>query len=299
MQGMLNWDDLRIFLAVQRHGTHAGAAGALTVDPTTVGRRVTALEEALGARLFRRTRGGLVVTDEGARLTSHAERVEAEVLASERALTGARELAGTVRLTAGDGLITYLLTPALGSLLQRHPGLHVELRGEYRTLDLSRREADVALRLSRPQESSLVARRVGTCRFGLFASEAYLARRGRPASEAALAEHDVLSYWDLLDEIPPMKWLLARAGQQLRLRSSTTAAIVAACVAGHGIAFVTTISLQALLARPGSGLVQLFPRAEIPAREMWAVAHADARRHPRVAAVLEWVAATCSEAGMR
>jgi DNA-binding transcriptional LysR family regulator len=221
------------------------------------------------------------------------------VLASERALTGARALAGQVRLTAGDGLITYLLTPALGTLLARHPGLLVELRGEYRTLDLSRREADVALRLSRPREASLVARRLGVCRFGLFASEAYLARRGRPANEAALAEHDVVSYWSVIDDIPPMQWLLARAGRELRLRSATTGAIVEACLAGHGIAFVASIAMQAMVARPGSGVVQLLPRAEIPAREMWGVVHADARRHPRVAAVLEWMAATVSEAGMR
>jgi DNA-binding transcriptional LysR family regulator len=298
MQPMLNWDDLRVFLAVQRRGSHAGAAQLLGVDPTTVGRRMAALEEALGARLFRRTRAGLVSTDEGTRLAVHAERVEAEVLASERALDGSGALEGTVRLTAGDGLITYLLTPALGTLLARHPRLRVELRGEYRTLDLTRREADVALRLSRPKEAALVARRLGVCRFGLFASEAYLARRGRPASEAALAEHDLITYEPALDGIPPLAWLLACAGKELRVRSSTTGAIVAGCVAGHGIALVATVAMQGLLG-PGQGIVQVLPRADIPSRDIWGVVHADARRHPRVVAVLEWAAAAVAAAGMR
>jgi DNA-binding transcriptional LysR family regulator len=295
MQPMLDWDDLRIFLAVHRQGAHGAAARALGVDPTTVGRRLGALEAALGVRLFVRTRAGLAATDEGARLYAHAERVEAEVVASERELGDARSaLEGTVRLTAGDGIISYVLVPALGELLARHPALCVELRGEYRTVDLSRREADIALRFARPKAGALVSRRLGLARFGLFASESYLLRRGRPTREEALAEHDLIAYETGLDETAPMVWLRRRARGRLRIRSSTTAAMVAACVAGQGIA----IAIEAAM-RNQPGIVHVLPRADIPSRDVWGVVHADLRRHPRVVAVLAWAAAALAAAGMR
>jgi DNA-binding transcriptional LysR family regulator len=292
--GVTNWDDLRVFLAVRRHGTHAAAARALSVDATTVGRRIAALESALGGRLFRRTRAGLFMTDEGVQLALRAERIEREVLESERLLSGHAAVAGTVRLTASDGILTYVLAPALGELVARHPGLQLELRGDNRALDLSRREADVAVRLARPTESSLVARRLGVARFGLFASESYLARRGRPASEEALRTHELLGYEPALDRTPPMLWWLRRAGGTLRLRSSSTAALAAACVAGQGIAL-----LLVAVARSIPGLVRVLPAAEIPRRELWGVVHADLRRQPRVVAVLDWAASSLDAAGLR
>jgi DNA-binding transcriptional LysR family regulator len=295
MQGMINWDDLRLFLTVQRHGAHAGAARALGVDPTTVGRRVAQLEERLGARLLRRTRSGLVATDAGVQLAAHAERIEAEVLASERAVGGAdRALGGTVRITSGDGIVTYVLMPALSALLGAHPGLRVELRGDVRVFDLSRREADVALRLVRPREATLVARRLGTARFGLFATESYLARRGRPATEEALAEHDLIGWDRALDDVQPMQWLLRRTSGDIRVRANTTAAIVAACVAGNGIGVFMTAA-----ARGYPGLVPLLTRVELPTRDVWGVVHTDVRRHPRVVAVMRWAETALAAAGMR
>src|SRR5262249_6253175 len=153
------------------------AARLLGVNATTVGRRLQSLEEAVGVPLFRRTRAGLLPTEEGTRLSAHAVRMEEEVLACQRALQGGG-LDGPVRITSGDGVLASLLVPALGELLRRHPQLQVELCGSSQHLDLSRREADVALRLSRPRERYLVCRRLGVAPFRLFASESYLALRG-------------------------------------------------------------------------------------------------------------------------
>lgn len=292
---MLSWDDVRIFLAVRRQGSHAAAARTLHVDPTTIGRRIAALEKTLGSSLFRRTRQGLLPTDEGARLAVRAEHVEAEMLAAERELgSSARAASGIVRITAGDGILNDVLAPALGDLFAKHPALRVELRAEFRTLDFSRSEADVAVRLSRPREASLVTRRLGVARLGLYASEAYLARHGRPTTEEALAEHELIAYEPSLDRTAFMAWLLARSKRPIRIRCNTTASMIAACVAGQGI--VITIE-PAMRGRPG--VVEVLPRAPIPTREVWGVVHQDMQRTPRVRAVLDWAANAFAAAGLR
>jgi DNA-binding transcriptional LysR family regulator len=291
----LRWDDLRIFLAVHRHGSHAAAARLLRVDATTVGRRIAALEQALGGPLFQRSRHGLVPTDEAGRLVLHAERIEAEVLASERELQGAeRTLDGTIRVTAGDGLLAALLVPALGQLLQRNPGLRVELLGDARHFDLARREADVGLRLRRPAERSLVRRFLGPVPFRLYASRSYLARRGRPTHVAELADHDFIAYAASLDRTPPMAWLLSHLKRPPRVRCTLTATVVAACAAGQGIAITMP---QAVAGLPD--LAEVLPRAPIPTRELWAVTHSDLRGNARVKAVLEWAAAAVAAVGIR
>jgi DNA-binding transcriptional LysR family regulator len=291
---MLEWDDLRFLLSVQRHGSHAAAARALGVAPTTVGRRLAALQAAVKTPLFQRDHTGLVCTEEALRLRVHAERMEAEVLASERELEGARKaLDGTIRVTAGDGLLAALLVPALDALLSRNPGLRIELLGDARHFDLARREADVGLRLRRPTERALVRRMLGPVRFRLFASEAYLARRGRPTTVADLAHHDVIAYAASLDRTPPMAWLLPHLARPPRIRCTLTATVAAACAAGQGIAITMP---QVVAGLPG--VVEVLPRAPIPHRDLWAVIHSDMRENPRVKAVLEWAASAVVTAGI-
>jgi len=291
----LHWDDLRTFLAVHRKGSYAAASRFLGVDSTTVGRRITALEGALGGPLFQRSRNGLSLTDEAARLLIHAERIEAEVLASEREFQGSsKALEGTIRVTAGDGLLAALLVPALGELLSRNPGLRVELLGDARHFDLAKREADVGLRLRRPTEPALVRRLLGPVPFRLFASDAYLARRGRPTSVEELAEHDFIAYGTSLDRTPPMVWLLSHLHRPPRIRCTLTATVAAACAAGQGIAITMPQVVSGL-----PGINEILPRAPIPHRELWAVIHSDLRSNPRVKAVLEWAASAAAAAGIR
>jgi DNA-binding transcriptional LysR family regulator len=284
---MLQWDDLRYFLAVHRHGTHAAAGRALRVAPSTIGRRLATLEKSLGVKLFQRTPAGLVLSASGQTLRAHAERVEAEVLASERELTGAdRRVAGHVRLTSGDGMATYVLAPRLWELRQAHPELEVELRADNHALDLSRREADVAVRLFRPREQSLVARRLTDVPFGVYGSEPYFARRGRPSGPHGLERHDWLGPDAMQEGSPPGVWLRRHVPAScIVLRSTTTPVLVAACASGLGLAV-----LPELLAQQVPSLVSVLPRATLPTGALWAVTHQDLRHSARVVAVMDWLA---------
>lgn len=285
MQPVL-WDDVRYFLAVQRRGSHKGAARLVRVDPTTVARRIAALEEALGAKLFMRTPDRLLPTTAGLTFAAHAERVEAEVLAAERALDAAdARLEGAVRVTATDGFVHYLLVPALAQFRQAHPALAIELRTDTSLLDLSRREADVAIRLARPKEPALVARRLGTLPFALFAGESYLVRRGTPRSLAALSAHEWIGFDASLDQLPQVKWLRSVV-PRLRyvVRANTTTTQVLTCAEGHGIAL-----LPVFVAAREPRLRRLLPRVVGPTRELWAVTHVDMRANARVEAFIAWL----------
>lgn len=281
--------DLEVFLAVARGGSHAKAGKLLSVDATTVGRRLGALERALGAKLFQRDATGLSATAAGRALLPRAERVEAELSAAARELQGRdARVTGTVRITGGDGLVHDVLVPLLPALLRAHPGLSVELRADTRTLDLSRREADVALRLSRPREAGLVARKLAAVPFGLYASPEYLVRRGTPRSLADLSSHDFVAFEPELDRLPQNRWLTDTVGD-LRpvVRANTTVVQTAACVAGLGIALFPTF-----VARREARLVRVLAGAPTPSRDLYAVVHGDLRENARVRAVLGWLAAT-------
>jgi DNA-binding transcriptional LysR family regulator len=294
--GMLEWDDLRFFLAVQRRGSHAAAARELQVAPTTIGRRVAALEETVGARLFTRTPEGLVATAAARVLVPRAERVEAEVREAERALTGAdARPTGDVRITSGDGFASFLLIPALPAFLAEHPGLRVEVRASLRALDLTRGEADVAVRAFRPRERSLVARRLADEETALFAAPSYLARRGTPRSARDLAGHDLVSYDRDLDASRMQRWLLRTAGgARAVVRLNSTTGLVAACAAGAGIALLSSAFVER-----DPRFVRVLPRLATPRNEVWMVTHPDLRASARVVAVMRWIERSVWPAGGR
>jgi DNA-binding transcriptional LysR family regulator len=290
---VMTWDDLKVFLEVVRQRSHAGAARVLRVDASTVGRRIVALERSLSSRLFDRTPEGLAPTESGAALLARAERIEVEVLALQRELAGtdARQ-SGSIRLTASDGVVNYVVVPRLVELQRAHPGLELGVRVESRVLDLSRREADVAVRLMRPTESTLVARRLGTMSFAFYAGQSYLARVAAPRSVAGLATHAFVGFDLDLEHVPTFRWLRKQVPDlRLALRANTTAAQVRACVAGFGIAL-----LPRFIAPFEPGLVELFPRVNTPTREVWAVSHRDLRRNPRVSLLIEWLTQTIAVA---
>jgi DNA-binding transcriptional LysR family regulator len=283
---VFEWDDLRYFLAVQRARSHAGAARLLRVAPTTIGRRIASLEAAVGARLFARTPDGLVETAVAKSLLARAERMESEVFEAERELAGAdARPTGTVSVTCGDGFAAYVLAPALPAFLAAYPGLSVEVRAAARVLDITRGEADVALRNFRPRERSLVTRRLGIERQGLYAAPSYLARRGKPRSPRDLSAHDLVLFDRELDRMRTQAWLRQTAGSaRIAVRASTTTALQAACAAGVGIALLTSAFV-----RGDPHFEQVLPSLEPPPLELWAVTHADLRSSARVVAMLRWV----------
>jgi DNA-binding transcriptional LysR family regulator len=285
MQLMIAWDDLRILLAL-RYGSLAAAARILRVDATTVGRRLAASERALGTRLFTRTPEGLRPTAAGLRALAVAEQSADAISALERDVAGSDErVAGRVRITSGDGVLVHALAPALPTLVARHPLLQVELLASSRPVDLARGEADVAVRLFRPRESVLVARRAATLRCGLFASHQYLERAGTPSGLADLARHDFIGFDSSLAATPEMRWAAQHVPpERLRVRGSTIPVVLAACRAGVGIAVVAE-----LFAVHDPELTRLLPRVALPSREAWVVTHPDLRRAARIVAVTSWI----------
>jgi DNA-binding transcriptional LysR family regulator len=252
----------------------------------TVGRRLAALEADLETALFERTPAGLVATPAGQVLGRRAEQMELELLASERELNGRdARLEGEVRITAGDAITAHLLVPWMLDFQRAHPGIRLELLADNAALDLTRREADVAVRLFRPRERSLVAVRAGDLPFSVFGSAAYFMRRTRPRAIEDLADHDWIEWGTAVAGTPPHHWLARHVPKRrVVLRATSTTALVAACAAGYGLALLPTFTAEAerrLVAVP----VQRPP----PGREVWIVTHADTRANARVRAVVTWL----------
>ncbi|AIO38764.1 bacterial regulatory helix-turn-helix, lysR family protein [Burkholderia cenocepacia] len=293
-----SWDDLRYFLAVMRGGSLSAAARALQVQHSTVARRIDALESALGIRLFDRLPRGWPPTDEGLHLAEHAGRVEADVHAFARAAQGAATLDGVVRVSASPVFASHFLAPRLARAQRAWPTLRIDLLGEMHAANLYAREADLAVRLSRPSEAGLAARRLGTMRFALCASPDWAAA---PPDTWAFVGYD-----DALAQMPQQQWLERfAAGRRFAFIANDLAALHRACIAGAGIALLPRFLVDVPATSLGSdtpapagapvaaaaGLVELtsVPRCDIE-REIWLVVHPDVRRSPRVQRVADAIA---------
>ena len=175
----MDWDNVRIFLAVAREGQLLSASRRLGLNHATLGRRINALEDSLRTRLLIRKPNGCELTAEGHAFLASAERIEAEMLAAQ-ARTGEvnAPIEGTVRIGAPDGFGVSFLAPRLGALIQRHPNLRIQLVPVPRSFSLSQREADIAVTVERPSQGRLVSSKLTDYTLGLYASRDYLARNG-------------------------------------------------------------------------------------------------------------------------
>jgi DNA-binding transcriptional LysR family regulator len=195
MASDIGWELYRSFLGVLNHGSLSGAARALGVTQPTVGRHVAALEKSLGLALFTRSQTGLLPTEAGHSLRSYAESMESTAAALERAAASqGTGVSGTVRVTASDVIGVEVLPPVIADLREQHPELAVELVLTDRVQDLLRREADIAVRMLRPRQELLVARRIGQIELGLYAHQRYVARHGTPGTIAHLAKHALIGF---------------------------------------------------------------------------------------------------------
>ena len=269
------WDDIRYFLALAREGSLSGAARCLAVEHSTVGRRVDALEQSLGVRLFDRLPRGWQLTPEGEMLADQAQRMEMEALSFSRAALGVSALKGTVRISAPPVVASHFIAPRLGTLRARWPGIHLELIGEAREANLARGEADLAIRLKRPTAPGLVARAMGEMGYGLYATQAWF---DRPASE-----WEFLGYDDSLRQVPQQQWLEKLAGERpFVLRSNDLASLYHWARGGLGLALLPHfLAAEDPLLRP-------VPQVTCPTqRKFWLVLHPDLKRSPRVRAVAD------------
>ena len=276
----LDWEDIRYFVALARHGSLSGTARALRVNHATVGRRVASLETKLGCSLFDRRADGYALTAEGKAVLDEAQAMDEAALSVLRRLDAGTELSGLVRLTAARVLAEGFIIERLGELHKRYPALDLELISDARVISLARRQADIALRLGSPKDSDLVGRRVAKITFGFYASPAY---RDRLAKGQA---PELIGYDEDSDFVFEAAWL-AREFQRMRFvfRTNSQISQASAARAGYGIAL-----LPRYLAVSDPGLVTVSLGRRVPERDVWLLVRRDLAKVPRIRAVADYLA---------
>lgn len=269
-----SWELYRSFLGILREGSLSGAARLLGLTQPTVGRHLDALEQGIGMVLFVRTQQGLSPTREAEALRPYAEAMESTSAALLRVASSQHGMVrGTVRITASEVVAVEVLPPILASMREAHPELVIELVATDRMEDLLQRDADIAVRMARPSQSALVARRVGDVELGCYAHRRYLGRRGVPQTLEELARHDMIGFYRetaftraVLNDLP----FLAQV--QFALRCDNDLANLAALRAGFGIGVC-----QVGLACANVDLVRLFPQQVSYKLDTWIAMHEDLR----------------------
>ena len=270
-QMKMDWDDVRVFLALARAGSLAAAARTLRVEHTTVARRIAQLEQALGLHLFDRLPRGWILTSEGEQLAGRAAQMEEQAFEFMREAADGVPLSGTVRLSAAPSLGQEFLLPRLGAIHQRWASITLELVVETRVAVLSRREADLALRIGRPHDPGLAARLLGSMAYGLYCRAGYTAGRSE-------AQWRFIGYDDSLAHAPEHQWLESlRGNRSYALRANTLPLQRDAVRMGLGLAV-----LPHFMAAADPQLERVPVDAGPVAREIWLVVHPDVRRSPRV-----------------
>jgi DNA-binding transcriptional LysR family regulator len=279
----MDWNDLRYFLALVRHGTLAGAARALKVEHTTVSRRLSALESALGARLLLRTPDGFRATEAGQAILPLAEEMDRAAEAIARRAGGEDErLDGTVRVTTSESMSGFLVK-GFAELRQRHPDLIVQVLSGNQSLDLMRGEADLALRIAPTTQPELLVKKIAELGWGLYAATSYFERMGTPASAEALDGHDVVGFEATMAMIPGALWLAKHGGgARVVLRGNSIVAALNATLVGMGIG-----ALPCFMADPESTLRRI--GGNIGTRPAELVVHPDLAKVARVRAVLTFI----------
>lgn len=268
----MDWDDLRIFLEVARHESLSGAGKRLKIDAATVGRRVARLEEGLGQRLFARSPQGYRLSPAGERLLPHAERAEAAMLAAGEAAAGGEEagLTGLIRLGAPDGCANYLLPPVIARICDANPGLEVQLVALPRVFNLSKREADMAIGVSRPETGRLTVQKLTDYRLVLAASEAWLARHPAPKSRADLQGLRFVGYIPDLIFDKELDYLAEIGAPQVAISSNSVSVQLNFLRQGAGIGVVHDFAMAA-----APELRRLLPEEVGLTRSFWLIRHAD------------------------
>ncbi|AKV03710.1 Transcriptional regulator, LysR family [Labilithrix luteola] len=280
---MLRPQDFRDILVVSRQRSLKAAAAALDIDASTMGRRLEAIEARFGSALFRRGAQGIELTDDGTLVATAAEKMEAVELAFERDLVAReRQRVNGVVVTSAEWGVS-MLTPLLVALGREHPDVQPRLRIENRALDLTRREADIALRIGRPKEKSLVGRRVGVIAYGLYASSSYLAEHGAPRALDDLSRHAFCSFDQTFANTPHVRWQASvTSGARITYQTNSMLSLVEAVEAGAGIA-----TLPRILADRRPALKRVLPDLAAIERDLWLVFHRDLRKSRSLRAAVD------------
>ncbi len=273
----LNWSDLKFFLAVSRCGSLARAADKLGVTHSTVFRRINSLESAVGVKLFARLPEGYRLTDTGREVMDHVEAVSDRIDELQRLLDNRDDkLSGVINVTAPHNLAYRYLPGYLAEFRQLYPDIHVNLLVGNNDLNLSRREADLAIRATSAPPDHLVGCRLFSLAWGAYASESYLEKHGAPAGEAELRRHAIISSHQELLRLPAFDWVERQiAAERIVARASDLMAMSALAESGIGIALLPDDQ-----AKPG--LRRLFTFAPGKTSDIWVLSHPDLRENGRL-----------------
>jgi len=288
--GPLNfdWRLVRSFLAALDQGSLLGAARVLRASQPTVGRHIAELESQLGVLLFERTGRGLVPTATALNLADAARGMEAGALQLARTLSGAQtQASGTVRITASVPVAVQLMPPLLATLRRTLPEIQIELVSSNQVSNLLRREADIAVRMVRPDQASLVARKIGQVGLGAYAHRSYLARRGTPRQPTDLLQHELIgSDADpaILQGFQAMGYPVKR--ESFAFRSDDFIVRWQAVRAGLGVGFCADY-----MARTDADVLRVLPSVlKIPPLPVWLTVHREIRTNRRIRAVYDFLA---------
>ncbi|MBK8507574.1 MAG: LysR family transcriptional regulator [Candidatus Competibacteraceae bacterium] len=279
----MRWDDYRYFLAVEQAGSVLAAARRLGVNHTTVLRRIASLETRLGVRLFERLRTGYAPTAAGEELRETLSRVQQTLAEVEHRLSGKDlHLSGVVRIATTDTLFAGLLLPRLSAFRERHPRIQLQILGSNQLVNLTRREADIAIRATNQPPDNMFGRKIGVARSAIYGAVDYLSARGHDLDDARQA-------WIGLDEtlahLPEYRWLERKIPpERIALRFNNLLQKIAAVKAGHGIA-----PLLCFLAEHEAALLRLTEPEPLFDTDIWLLGHPDLRQVARVRAIMDFI----------
>ncbi len=295
----LRWDDARVLLALLQSRSLSGAGAKLGVNASTVSRRLDAIEAVLGARLFDRTPDGVLPTSMAEQLGPHAEAMERAAISFSLATQGREVLPeGEVRLTTPPGVAEYLVAPALPRLLSRYPLVRLVVDASTSVADLTRHEADLALRTARPSKGDLVARKLGVFAYGIYGAPGYVKQVGVLRN---LQDVRWIGRADELSHLAPARFVSELvAPEQVVLRTNHVGTMVAAAAAGMGLALLDDTIARAKGLVPAQVSQELRRKLpSLPGGEIWLVAHRALRDVPRIAAVWEFLIAEAQRSANR
>ena len=274
---MIDWNELPFFLAVAQQGSLSGAAMQLGVNHSTVFRRINALEDKLGVRLFERLADGYMLTEMGHEVLQHANQAQHSIHALERAVAGKdHALSGVVRITAPVSITDEILVPAIATMHLKYPGIKVQLVVSNLLHDLSRRDADIAIRATKKPPEHLIGRKVADFVWAVYASPEYLKQHSTPNDLSGLAQHQLIGPDETLLSIACYQWFNQHfSDEQIICRASDINTIANLCQQNLGIAFLPSNYFN-------PKLVRLFKAKPEFVDELWILTHPDLRQVTRI-----------------
>jgi DNA-binding transcriptional LysR family regulator len=284
---LLDWDDLKVFLAVARTGNLAQTAKLLRVDHSTVSRRVAQLETALGYGVFERSRTGFRINDLGERLLARAEVIESEIIGiSADVQDEVSSAAGTVKLATMEGIASLYLAPRMVHLKAFAPKLKMELITSPQVIHVNRREADLFLSFFKPSGQGLVSQKIGVFKLHLYAHPDYISSKGgAPRSEVELREYEFITYIEDLIQVDSVRWLRDVIDDATSIfNSNSMIAQMMAATGGLGVVLLPKFAVH-----EGSPLVPIMTETMSTTREIWLNVHQDLQFAPRIKTVVSFL----------